>query len=175
MSCILESFFPDIFVKSVYELPLEELSKRGIRGLVFDIDNTLVPFDKAEPDDALVDLFSYFRQEGFQVCILSNNNHRRVQLFNRRLGVHAIFRARKPGIARLKKALSHMGLEPHCTAIIGDQVFTDMLCGHRAGLYCIMTATICNKDQWVTKIKRGMERKVMNIFWRKYPKGRKNA
>ena len=60
---LLERFFPDIYVKSVFELPLEDLKKLGIRGLVFDIDNTVTPFDVAEPDEEIVELFAFLRKE----------------------------------------------------------------------------------------------------------------
>ena len=68
---LLERFFPDIYVKSVFELPLEDLKKLGIRGLVFDIDNTVAPFDVAEPDEEIVELFAFLRKEGFKLCILT--------------------------------------------------------------------------------------------------------
>ena len=137
---LLERFFPDIYVKSVFELPLEDLKKLGIRGLVFDIDNTVAPFDVAEPDEEIVELFAFLRKEGFKLCILSNNTKERVQLFNRRLGALAIHKGGKPGIKKLNRAMEIMGTTPKTTAMVGDQVFTDMWCGHRGGLLCIMTA-----------------------------------
>ena len=79
----------------------------------------------------------------------------------------AIHRAGKPSIRKLRKAISMMKLTELETAMIGDQVFTDMWCGHTAGLYCIMTAPICNRDQFVTKIKRGLERQVMKLYFKK--------
>lgn len=66
---LLERFFPDIYVKSVFELPLEDLKKLGIRGLVFDIDNTVAPFDVAEPDEEIVELFAFLRKEGFKLML----------------------------------------------------------------------------------------------------------
>ena len=158
---LLERFFPDIYVKSVFELPLEDLKKLGIRGLVFDIDNTVAPFDVAEPDEEIVELFAFLRKEGFKLCILSNNTKERVQLFNRRLGALAIHKGGKPGIKKLNRAMKIMGTTPKTTAMVGDQVFTDMWCGHRGGLLCIMTAPICN---------RGAERQVMKVYFKKYGK-----
>lgn len=167
---LLERFFPDIYVKSVFELPLEALKKLGIRGLVFDIDNTVAPFDVAEPDEEIVELFAFLRKEGFKLCILSNNTKERVQLFNRRLGALAIHKGGKPCIKKLNRAMEIMGTTPKTTAMVGDQVFTDMWCGHRGGLLCIMTAPICNRDQLITKVKRGAERQVMKVYFKKYGK-----
>ncbi len=165
---LLERFFPDIYIRSVFELPLENMKRLGIRGLVFDIDNTIAPFDVAEPEEAIVELFAFLRKEGFKLCILSNNKKERVHRFNRKLGALAIPRAGKPGIKKLRQAMHHMGTTPESTAMIGDQVFTDMWCGHRGGLLCIMTAPICNRDQLITKVKRGAERCVMRAYFRKY-------
>lgn len=164
---LLERFYPDLYLKSVFELPLAELKRRGIRALVFDIDNTIAPFDVAEPEESIVELFQCLRQEGFALCILSNNSEERVQRFNRPLGALAIHKAGKPATAKLRRAMAYMGSTPASTAIVGDQVFTDMWCGHRAGLYCIMTAPICDRDQLITKVKRGAERWVMRRYFRK--------
>lgn len=167
---LLERFFPDIYIRSVFELPLDDLRKLGIRALVFDIDNTVAPFDVAEPDEAIVALFRYLRKQGFKLCILSNNTKERVHLFNEKLGALAIHKAGKPGIKKLNRAMEIMGTTPYSTAMVGDQVFTDMWCGHKAGLLCVMTAPICNRDQLITKVKRGAERQVMKVYFKKYGK-----
>ncbi|WMI81386.1 YqeG family HAD IIIA-type phosphatase [Anaerotignum sp. MB30-C6] len=164
---ILERFFPDIYVKSVYELPIEKLKAMGIKGLVFDIDNTVAPFDIAEPDDDLMELFLYLKKQGFRICILSNNNRKRVQLFNKNLKTLAVHKAGKPGVRKLKLALKKLKLSPKHTAIIGDQIFTDMWCGHKAGLICILTAPICDRDQLVTKVKRGLEKQVLKVYFKR--------
>ena len=167
---LLERFFPDIYVKSVFELPLDDRRKLGTRGLVFDIDNTVAPFDVAEPDEEIVELFAYLRKQGFKLCILSNNTKERVHLFNKKLGALAIHKAGKPGIKKLNRAMEIMGTTPRSTAMVGDQVFTDMWCGHKGGLLCIMTAPICDRDQLITKVKRGAERQVMKVYFKKYGK-----
>ena len=166
---ILENIFPDVYIPSVFMLPLADLRQKGIRTLVFDIDNTVAPFDLADPEQELVSLFTKLKEEGFRLCILSNNNRDRVRRFNRPLKALAIHRAGKPGTHKLKKALRAIGVQPEEAAMVGDQVFTDMWCGRKAGLYCIMTAPICSRDQWITKIKRGMERMVMKLFFKRYP------
>lgn len=176
---ILERFFPDIYLPSVYDLPLETLREMGIRGLVFDIDNTIAPFDVADPDEKLIAYFAHLRAQGFRLCILSNNNQKRVHRFNQPLRTLAIHKAGKPSPRKLKTALAKLGLVPQEAALVGDQVFTDMWCGHRGGLYCIMTAPICARDQLITKVKRGAERCVMRVYFRRNgiaqpPKAQKN-
>lgn len=167
---LLERFFPDLYIQSVYELPVEELKARGIEGLVFDIDNTIAPFDTPEPDEPLIGLFSFLAEQGFRLCILSNNNKKRVKLFNEKLRVMAIYKAGKPGARKLKKAMKTLKLVPEKTAVIGDQVFTDVWCGHKAGVFTVLTAPVCNRDQFVTKIKRGLERQVLKVYFRRIGK-----
>lgn len=164
---MLEVFFPNLYVKSIYELPLEELKSMGIKALVFDIDNTIVPFDVAEADDSIIDLFKKIKSEGFKICLFSNNNKKRVQLFNNKLKVLAVHRAGKPRIKKLKLAMKKMGTDEKSTALVGDQVFTDIFCGNSAGMYSILTAPVCNRDQLVTKVKRGAERIVLKIYFRR--------
>lgn len=163
---MLKRFFPDIYVKSIFELPLDELKKRGIKALIFDIDNTVAPFDVDEPDDKTAELFEKFRKNGFSLCLLSNNKENRVTLFNRKLKAHAVWRAGKPGVKKLYDAMKALGTDKNSTAIVGDQVFTDMYCGHRAGVLAIYTEPICRRDQLITKVKRGAEKVVLNIYKR---------
>ena len=108
MLSILNTIFPDIYIPSVYELPLNELKKKGIRGLVFDIDNTIAPYDVAEPDENIIKLFQMLKKEGFRICILSNNNKKRVKTFNQKLKVLAVHKAGKPGIKKLKIGRAHV-------------------------------------------------------------------
>jgi len=167
---ILERFFPDIYIHSIFDLPIGELKKRGIRALVFDIDNTVAPYDIAEPDDKTAELFNYLKSEGFSLCLLSNNNEKRVTVFNRKLQAHTVWKAGKPGIKKLFAIMDKMGTDKSSTAVVGDQVFTDMYCAHRAGVLAIYTEPICGRDQLITKVKRGAEKIVLLIYKRKKQK-----
>ena len=73
---ILERFFPDLYIQSIYDLPLAELKEMGIRGLVFDIDNTVAPFDVADPDEKLIDFFAQMQDMGFRCasCPITTKN-----------------------------------------------------------------------------------------------------
>ena len=165
---LLERFFPDIYVKSVFELPLEDLKKLGIRGLVFDIDNTVAPFDVAEPDEEIVELFAFLRKEGFKLCILSNNTKERVQLFNRRLGALAIHKGGKPGIKKLNRAMEIMGTTPKTTAMVGDQVFTDVWAAKRCGMRSFLVPPIKDKTTLFFRFKRLLERPVLHAYYRSH-------
>lgn len=159
--------YPDMYIKSIEYLPLKELKHRGIEALVFDIDNTIAPYDVAEPDDWALGILNKIKREGFKICLLSNNNEERIKIFNRKIGAYAYWKAGKPGIKTLKMAMEAMGTDKNSTAIVGDQVFTDVWCGHNAGILSIMTAPICGRDQFVTKIKRPLEKIVMSFYFRR--------
>lgn len=164
---MLERFFPELYISSIFALPFQELKKKGIRALVFDIDNTIVPFDVAEAEEEMITFFNSLRKDGFQLCLLSNNNKKRVRLFNQKLKALAVYKAGKPGTKKLRRAMKKMQVTPEQTALIGDQIFTDVYCGHRAGVFTILTAPVCNRDQLVTKVKRGIERQVLKYYFSK--------
>lgn len=163
----LDRFFPDMYVKSVYEIPFDDLRKKDIRLLVFDIDNTLAPFDVAEPDGELEEFFKKLKKDGFKIAILSNNNRERIELFNKKLGALAVYKAGKPGVKKLRSVMKRFSVTEKQTAMVGDQAFTDVWCGNRAGAFSILTAPVCNRDQLITKVKRGLERFIMGFYFRR--------
>ena len=164
---MLNRLYPDIYIESIEYLPIEELKKRGIKALVFDIDNTIAPYDVAEPDEWALNILENLKREGFKICLLSNNKENRIKIFNRRIGAYAYWRAGKPGIKVLKEAMDNMDCDNTTTAMVGDQVFTDVWCGHNAKMLTVMTKPICGRDQLVTKIKRPLEKAVMWFYFRR--------
>ena len=158
--------FPDLYLASIYQIPVEELKKLGICALVFDIDNTICPYDVAEPDEKALLWLKQLHQDGFRIIILSNNNRKRVQRFNEKLLALAVWKSGKPGVKKLLAVLRDLGLRPQQAAMIGDQVFTDVWCGHNGGLFTILTKPICNRDQLVTKVKRPLEKLVIRRYER---------
>lgn len=163
---ILEYFYPHIYVESIYDLPLEKLKERGIKGLIFDIDNTIAPHDVAEPDEKFIEFSKTLKEMDFSLAILSNNNQNRVNLFNQQLQFHAVYKGGKPNTKKIKSIMEALNLSPSNTAMIGDQVFTDMFCGRLAKTLCIYTKPVCNRDQFVTKVKRGAEKQVLKQYFK---------
>lgn len=164
---MLEIFFPNLYLKSIYSLPLEKLKAQNIDTLFFDVDNTLAPYDIPEADDSLFEYLNSLKLKGFKVGIISNNSKKRVSAFNRRLNIYAVHRACKPIPLKLEGAISRIGAAKKNTAIIGDQIFTDIFCGKLAGIYTILIKPISQKDQFVTKIKRGLENRVIKEYLKK--------
>lgn len=152
---------PDLFVDSIFELNLERLKEKGIKGLIIDIDNTLVAWDiKFASEDTKAWLLK-LKQEGFEVCLVSNNTEDRVVTFNEELKLPAIHRATKPRRGAFKKAMGLMGTNLKNTAVIGDQIFTDVLGGNRMGIFTILVVPIESKEYWWTTFVRKIERRVL--------------
>ena len=163
---MLNRFYPAYYVSSIYDVPYEELWKKGVRGLFFDIDNTMAPYDLPKPEASAVQLFQELTKRRFKIFIMSNGNKKRVSLFNEELKVPAVYRAGKPFGYNLRKSLKTMGLRPNQAAMIGDQVFTDIWAGNRMGMTSILVKPISEKDEWITKIKRGAEAVVLRSYMR---------
>lgn len=162
---MFEKFFPDAYKASTYIIEFEELYKEGYRGLIFDIDNTLVPHGKPA-DDRAKKLFSRLRKIGFKCCLLSNNKEGRVKKFNEEIGVNYIYNAHKPSKKNYKKAMELMGTDVHNTIFIGDQLFTDVYGAKRTGIRNILVKPIHPKEEIQIVLKRYLE-KIVLYFYKK--------
>lgn len=152
---------PKLYLNSIYELNLDGLRRRGIRGLITDLDNTLVAWGSAEVPDSLVRWISGARAAGFRICLVSNNTLPRVGSFARALEIPAIAKARKPFNRAYKEAMSLMGTTPPETAVIGDQVFTDVFGGNLLGLFTVLVAPIDSREFVGTRLVRFVERRLL--------------
>lgn len=170
---MFNQWFPKEYVNSIYEIDYGQLYQKGIRGLLFDIDNTLAPYYIQDSEPTTIRLFQELKEKGFKICLVSNNNEERVLRFNQNLKVFSIPHAKKPLTRALKKGMSLMETQRKDTAMIGDQVFTDIWSGNRLNLYTILVVPITQKDEWMTAIKRGIEKKVIDAYLQKPGTGRR--
>lgn len=162
---MLDILKPKEYVRSIFDIEYGDLWDMGIRGLLFDIDNTLAPYDDHEPNRSTETLFRELRDMGFSVWIISNGKKERVLSFARRLSVPAVWKARKPFPTGIGKIRRHMKLQEGQIAIIGDQLFTDVWAGNVGHAYSILVKPISEeRDEWMTKIKRGPERQLLAMF-----------
>lgn len=152
---------PDLYLDTVHELNTGLLSEKGISSIIIDIDNTLVSWDTKEPDEKVNQFVCRLVEEGFKICILSNNTKKRVEEFNKCLKLPAIHKAIKPSKTAFVKAMKLMDASAENTAVIGDQLFTDVLGGNRMGLYTILVSPICDKEFVWTRIVRLLEKAVL--------------
>lgn len=164
---MLKKFLPDEHVKSILDINPEDLKKRGIKGIITDLDNTLVEWDRPNATPELVKWFEQIKKHNILVTIVSNNNELRVKEFSDPLQIPFIFRARKPMVRAFNKALSEMGIKKEEAVVIGDQLLTDVLGGNRSGFHTILVVPVAQTDGFFTKFNRFTERRIMNWFRRK--------
>jgi hypothetical protein len=165
---VLKRFCPYLHVRSVFEIDLESLRRQGIRGIITDLDNTLVGAKTKEAPPELVAWFKLVKSLGFQVVIVSNNRRMRVEQFARPLGIQYIYRAKKPRAHSFKKALNWLGLAEKETVVVGDQLLTDVFGGNRLGLQTIWVKPISLHDESVyTKMNRRIEKWVIRQLRKK--------
>ena len=137
------SLFPDGFFESVLDIRPSELTDRGIRLLLADLDNTLVPYKVTEPTGQLRAWRDDLAAAGVELFLLSNSRKPgRPQEFAARLGIPVIGHAGKPGREGFLKAMEQTGRTPEQTAIVGDQIFTDILGGNRSGVTTLLVRPI---------------------------------
>ena len=160
----MSRLFPDEFVSSIYKINYRRLKDGGIKNLIFDIDNTLVAYNEKHAPEELINHFEKLKKMGFKICLVSNNNYKRVTLFNEKLKLDNVYSAMKPLKLGIKRAMRYLDAENHNTCMIGDQVFTDVLVGSRCGLYTILVKAVIEKDEFSVKFKRGSERLVLRRY-----------
>ena len=159
----LHMFYPDEYLDSTYEIDFDLLYKKGYRGVIFDIDNTLVPH--GAPADARAEaLFSHLKSIGFSCCLLSNNQRPRVDLFNKNIGVNFIEDAHKPSVKSYQKAMKMMGTDTENTLFVGDQLFTDVFGARRTGIHSILVKPIHPKEEIQIVLKRYLEKIVLHFY-----------
>ncbi len=152
-------------MNSTYEIDFDALYAQGYRGLIFDIDNTLVTHG-APADDRAKALFAHLKELGFSCCLLSNNKEPRVKMFNDDVQVHYIFDAHKPSVSGYEQAMARMGSDKSNTIFIGDQIFTDIFGANRTGLRTIMVKYIHWKEEIQIVFKRRLEAIVLLCYRR---------
>ena len=165
---MFNKFFPDEYMASTYVISFEKLYKEGYRGVIFDIDNTLVPHG-APADERAKKLFARLEKIGFQSCLLSNNQEPRVKMFNQDIQTNYIYNAHKPSTKNYVKAMEKMGTDKENTLFVGDQLFIDVWGAKRAGIRNILVKPIHPKEEIQIVLKRYLERIVL-FFYKKEQK-----
>ncbi len=159
-----ERFYPDYSYKCVGDIEPDFFKNNNIKYAVLDIDNTLVPYTVKTPDKTAFDFLKRLDSEGVVYCFLSNNSANRVEIFNENIGAVFVSNAKKPLLSGMKKVIELMDANPKETVLIGDQVFTDVLTGKRAGVKTILVLPIEDKETLFFKFKRAMEKIVLKGY-----------
>lgn len=161
----LDIFYPNEIQESTYVISFEEWKEKGYKGIIFDIDNTLVPHG-ADADERSILLFRRLKELGFETMLLSNNKEPRVKRFNKEIGSGYIFKAGKPGLKNYYKAMEQMGTNTGNTLFVGDQLFTDVWGAKRAGIYSILVKPMNPKEEIQIVLKRYLEKIVLYFYYK---------
>lgn len=160
---MLEMFYPDEYMNSTYDIDFEKYYEQGYRGIIFDIDNTLVPHD-APADDRAIELFDRLHKIGFKTMLLSNNKDVRVGPFAKAVDTDYIFKAQKPKRKNYILASNFMETGVDKTMFIGDQIFTDVWGAKRAGVHSILVKPINPKEEFQIVLKRILEKVILEKY-----------
>lgn len=156
-----KQFLPDEYVKDIFQIKPEKLKAMGIKGIITDLDNTLVEWDRPLATPKLIDWFESMKEAGIHITVVSNNNEQRVKAFCDPLGMPFIPRARKPLQKAFKKALADTNMKKEEMVMIGDQLLTDVFGGNRHGLHTILVVPVAKSDGFFTRFNRMIERRIM--------------
>ena len=161
---ISKRFFPDYKFNSINDIDINILNNRGIKFAILDIDNTLVPYTSPKPDDNALKFLNKLKENNIEYCFVSNNHGERINLFNEEIGAPVYPNAAKPLLLGIRKAMKTFGADKNNTVIIGDQVFTDVWGGKRAGILTILVDPIKECDTAFFRFKRHFERIIVDDF-----------
>lgn len=163
---MLNRFYPGHEVETAADVPYEQLYEKGCRGIIFDIDNTLVPHG-APADEKACALFERLKKVGYRTMLLSNNKEPRVKMFADAVHADYLYKAGKPGVKGYLLAMEKMGTTTETTIFVGDQLFTDIYGAKKAGIDTYLVKPIHPKEEIQIVLKRYLERIVLYFYHRK--------
>lgn len=152
----MQNFIPDMYQKNIYDINYELLKKKGIKCLLFDLDNTIIPVKKDEPSKKIKELFNYLEKH-FKIIIVSNSNKKRLIPFKEGLNIDVSASSHKPLKKKYLKIMKIYEFKEYEIAAIGDQILTDILGANRVGITSILVNPIGEYEKFGTKINRFME------------------
>ena len=163
---MFKKFYPSECAESTYKIDFLKLYQEGYRGILFDIDNTLVEHG-ADANEQAIELIQMLKKIGFQICLISNNKKERVERFNKEVNVNYIYDAHKPSRKNYLKACELMHTKLNETVFVGDQLFTDVYGANRVGMRTYLVSPISPKEEIQIVLKRRLERIVLFFYHRR--------
>ena len=143
------SFLPKLMTDALTDITPELLQKRGVRLLMLDFDNTIVPYTTSVPTELMENWLRNMLKTDITVCVVSNSRKPRVKVFCEKYGMPCITHARKPFSKGIKECLAKFGIPASQAALVGDQIFTDTLGANSAGVQSILVKAIDNHNFWL--------------------------
>lgn len=163
---MFRKLYPTVYYKSAYDVDFSELYKKGYRGLLIDIDNTLVEHG-APSNEQSEAFFKHLHKTGWKICIISNNDEKRVKPFAENTGSDYICHAKKPSCSGYLKGMELMKTDPSHTVFMGDQMFTDILGANRSGIRSILVKPVKIDHKAFILLKRAGEA-IVKVFYFRY-------
>ncbi len=160
-------FLPDFDFRRIHEIPTEFFKERGIHVLLLDVDNTLTKDNSQEVSEEVVLWLEKQKAAGLHLFVLSNNEEARVAPFAHKLGLDYIAKAGKPKTSHLKARMEALSVTPEETALIGDQLFTDILCGNLGGCTTIRVEPFALEESRFFRMKRSLERPFLRRYFKR--------
>lgn len=158
----MKKYYPSYYYQNIFTIRYDHLIKKGIKCLLFDLDNTIAEPKQKEPDQKTIDFITHLKQQGFQVIIFSNAFKFRVQRYQKILNVEAYSLACKPLKFQYQKVLKKFNLKPNEIVAIGDQLFTDIKGANKLGISSILITPISSNENFLTKFNRIRENRLYN-------------
>ena len=143
------SFLPKVITKTVTDIRPDWLKSRNIRLLMLDFDNTIVPYTTNTPTEAVENWLKAMLASDIQLCVVSNSKRDRVKIFCAKYGMDCITHAKKPFSKGIRECLDRYGIPADQAALVGDQIYTDILGGNGCGVTSILVEAIDNHNFWL--------------------------
>ena len=153
--------------KNIYKITPERLAKYGKKAVIFDIDNTVAPYEIKVPTVKMKQYFEALKENGIKAAFVSNNNSERTEIFNAELQLFCIPDAGKPSPSGILLCIEHFGIEKEKIILVGDQIFTDVMAGNLAGIRTVLVEPFHLEKTWTFRLKRHIE---SWVFHRDYSK-----
>lgn len=160
-------FYPYFYFYSIFDIDFELLYKKGIYNLIIDIDNTLSKWKSKEPDSKVFSIIKTLKDNGFNICILSNSSNKRIGKYCSNLDILYVGNACKPFRGSFIRAMKLLNSDNLNTCVIGDQIFTDILGGNSCNLMTILVSPMGKSEFFTTKMLRKLEKKILKKFFKK--------
>ena len=165
--------YPDAHLNNVREITTNFLQDNKINALILDVDNTLIDYDKNLPEET-IEWAKELKSNNIKLYILSNTNKKeKVKTVAEKLGIEYMYFAKKPLKSGFKKVQEKLKEPSQNIAVVGDQIFTDIVGGNRCKMFTILVEPIAEKDIWITMVKRPLENAIKKKYHKNIDKGSK--
>ncbi len=160
---MLQFLYPYAYVDSVFSIDFKTVYTKGFRGIIFDIDNTLV--HHGEDSNPAIDAFiKYVQSLGFKTFLLTDNTKERVERFIKNIDTPYIASAQKPNPTAYKKAVKMLGLDTKEILYIGDQIFTDILGANLSRIPCVLVSFMRKEHETYFGKRRALENRILSLY-----------